>query len=145
VRLRSIPPIRLVLRAEPEAEGAPLPEPEPESDAELEAEPAAERVLVAVPDPELEPEPEPEADDAEPDPLPEVVSLALRDPTPRAWNIWQLEELAATKDGEPEKVEERAILLLHLRQFANPAGELPTEFDPLVREAFGADLAELVT
>ena len=144
MRLRSIPPIRLVLRAEPEAGGAPEPEPEPESDAELEAEPAAERVLVPVPDPELVPEPE-AVEDAEPDSVPEVVSLALRDPTPRAWNIWQLEELAATKDGEREKVEERAILLLHLRRFANPAGEFPTEFDPLVREAFGADLAKLVT
>jgi hypothetical protein len=144
VRLRSIPPIRLVLRAEPEAGGAPEPEAEPESDAELEAEPAAKRVLVAVPDPELAPEPE-AVEDAEPDSVPEVVSLALRDPTPRAWNIWQLEELAATKDGERQKVEERAILLLYLRQFANPAGELPTEFDPLVREAFGADLAELLT
>jgi hypothetical protein len=32
-----------------------------------------------------------------------------------------------------------------MRQFASPAGELPTEFDSLVREAFGSDLAELVT
>jgi hypothetical protein len=144
VRLRSVPPIRLVLRAEPEAQGAHGPGPEPKSDAQVEAGPAVERVLVAVPEPELEPEPEP-VEDAEPDPVPEVVSLALRDPMPRVWNIWQLEELAATKDGEPEKVEERAALLLHLRRFANPAGELPTEFDPLVRDAFGADLAELVT
>jgi hypothetical protein len=73
------------------------------------------------------------------------VPLALRDPTPRAWNLWRLEELAASKDGDPARVEERALLLLHMRQFASPGGELPTEFDPLVREAFGSDLAELVT
>jgi hypothetical protein len=73
------------------------------------------------------------------------VPLALRDPTPRAWNIWDLEQLASTLDGDPEKVEERSLLLLHLREFASAAGELPANFDPLVREAFGADLAELVT
>ena len=31
-----------------------------------------------------------------------------------------------------------------MRQFADASGELPVEFDSLVREAFGADLAELV-
>jgi hypothetical protein len=31
-----------------------------------------------------------------------------------------------------------------MRQFANASGDLPAEFDPLVREAFGPDLAELV-
>ena len=39
--------------------------------------------------------------------------------------------------------EERALLLLHMRQFADASGDLPVEFDPLVREAFGSDLAEL--
>ncbi len=58
----------------------------------------------------------------------------------RAWNLWELERLAATIDG-PDS-EERSLLLLHLREFAEPAGNLPREFDPLVREAFGADLAE---
>jgi len=87
---------------------------------------------------ELEPQPEPE-------PEPAVVPLLLRDPTPRAWNLWELEQLAATKDGDATRVEERALLLLHLRQFASAGGDLPAEFDPLVREAFGSDLAELVT
>jgi hypothetical protein len=59
---------------------------------------------------------------------------------PRAWNLWELERLAATIDG-PD-TEERSLLLLHLREFAEPAGNLPREFDPLVREAFGADLLE---
>jgi len=127
----------------PDAVAEPLePEPEPEPEPEHEAEPRPEPVvLAAVP---LPPEPEPEPD-PEPEPEPEVVPLALRDPTPRAWNIWDLEQLASTMGGEPEQVEERALLLLNLRQFANAAGELPADFDPLVREAFGADLAELVT
>jgi hypothetical protein len=102
-------------------------------------------LLAAVPPP-AEPEPQPEREpEPEPEPEPTVVPLALRDPTPRAWNLWRLEELAASKDGDPARVEERALLLLHMRQFASPAGELPTEFDPLVREAFGSDLTELVT
>jgi hypothetical protein len=99
-------------------------------------------VLVAVPPP---PEPEPEPDpEPEPEPEPAVVPLILRDSTPRAWNLWELEQLAATTDGDAARVEERGLLLLHMRQFANAAGDLPAEFDPLVREAFGSDLAELV-
>ena len=35
------------------------------------------------------------------------------------------------------------MLLLHLREFADASGDLPVEFDPLVRDAFGADLAGL--
>jgi len=102
-------------------------------------------VLVAVqapPEPEPEPEPEPAP---EPEPEPTVVPLVLRDTTPRAWNLWELEHLAATKNGDQARVEERALLLLHLRQFASASGALPAEFDPLVRETFGSDLAELVT
>ena len=127
------------LVSEPDPE--PQPEPEPEPEPKQESEPRSGPVLVAAPEPEAEPEPEPPAVE---EPEPEVVPLVLRDPKPRTWNIWQLEELSAAKDRPPERMEERALLLLHLREFATPAGELPTEFDPLVREAFGADLAELV-
>jgi len=116
--------------------------PKPEGEAELAL---PEPDAVAEP-PALEPEPAPEPEpEPEPEPQPQVVPLALRDPAPRAWNIWDLEQLASTLDGDPEKVEERSLLLLHLREFASAAGELPSNFDPLVREAFGADLAELVT
>jgi hypothetical protein len=130
--------------AEPPApEPTPEPEPPPEPEPDTEPEPEPEPILAVVPPPpEPEPEPQPEP---EPEPKAEVVPLALRDPTPRAWNIWDLEQLASTLDGDPEKVEERSLLLLHLREFASAAGELPSNFDPLVREAFGADLAELVT
>ena len=40
--------------------------------------------------------------------------------------------------------EERTLLLLHLREFADASGDLPVEFDSLVRDAFGPGLAELV-
>jgi len=113
---------------EPEPEPEPAPEPEPEPEPELE--PA--RVLVAAPPPPPEPEPEPE---------PTVVPLVLRDSTPRAWNLWELERLAETMNGDDIAAEERTLLLLHLREFADAAGDLPVQFDPLVRDAFGADLA----
>jgi hypothetical protein len=115
--------------AEPQREPVPAPEPHQE--------PEPERVLAAVPSPlpqrEPDPEPEPKAE-------PAVVPLVLRDTTPRTWNLWELERLAATIKGDPA-AEERTLLLVSLRQFADPSGDLPVEFDPLVRDAFGADLA----
>ena len=93
-------------------------------------------MLVAAPPPPPEPEPEPE-------PEPAVVPLVLRDSTPRTWNLWELERLAETMNGDDIAAEERALLLLHLREFADASGDLPVEFDSLVRDAFGADLAGL--
>jgi hypothetical protein len=90
-------------------------------------------VVPALPDPEPEPEPEPE---------PAVVPLVLRDQTPRNWNLWELERLAEQMNGDAA-AEERNLLLLHLREFADASGDLPVEFDPLVRDAFGAGLAGL--
>ena len=121
--------------------GAPDPEPQREQEPTVESVvtpepgPATDPVMTLVPPPPPEPAQEPE-----PDPLPPVIPLALRDPTPRSWNLWELERLA---DGESGASEERRLLLLHLRQFADPSGDLPVEFDPLVREAFGAGLAGL--
>jgi hypothetical protein len=60
----------------------------------------------------------------------------------RTWNLWELDRLARALNGDPRAVERR-LLLLHLRDFADAAGHLPAEFDPLVRDAFGAALAEL--
>jgi hypothetical protein len=60
---------------------------------------------------------------------------------PQKWNIWELDRIsreAAPESGDPN---ERAALLLHLRQFADSNGELPVEFDGLVRESFGGLLA----
>src|SRR5580765_5772544 len=108
------------------------------SAAEPEPEPEPAPVLVAAPPPPPEPEPEPE-----PELEPAVVPLVLRDSTPRTWNIWELERLAETMNGDDIAAEERALLLLHLREFADASGDLPVEFDSLVRDAFGADLAGL--
>ena len=126
---------------EPEPQPEPDPEPAPEPTPEPEPEPERRPELAAVPPPPPEPEPEPEP---EPDsePAPAVVPLVLRDTTPRTWNIWELERLAETMDGDAA-AEERALLLVHLREFANASGDLPVEFDELVRDAFGADLAGL--
>lgn len=65
-------------------------------------------------------------------------------PASRAWNLWELERLAEALNGDTRS-EERRLLLLHLRDVADASGHLPVEFDPLVRDAFGASLAELVT
>ena len=124
---------------EPEPQPEPDPEPAPEPTPEPEPEPERRPELAAVPPPPPEPEPEPEPDA---DPEPAVVPLVLRDTTPRTWNIWELERLAETMDGDAA-AEERALLLVHLREFANASGDLPVEFDELVRDAFGADLAGL--
>jgi len=124
---------------EPEPQPEPHPEPAPEPTPEPEPEPERRPELAAVPPPPPEPEPEPEPD---PEPAPAVVPLVLRDTTPRTWNIWELERLAETMDGDAA-AEERALLLVHLREFANASGDLPVEFDELVRDAFGADLAGL--
>lgn len=124
------------LRGRAEPERAPEPEPTPEPVATPETTPRPEPVLALAPPPAREPDPEPE-----PEPLPAVVPLALRDPTPRAWNLWELERLAGRLGGAAAVSEERSLLLLHLREFADPSGDLPVEFDPLVRDAFGVELA----
>jgi hypothetical protein len=121
---------------EPDAE-ATLPV-EPAQEVRAEREPVREPVLELAPPLQPEPEPEPEPE-TEP---PAVVPLVLRDTTPRTWNLWELERLAHGAPGDGAG-EERMLLLLHLRQFADASGDLPVEFDPLVRDAFGADLAVL--
>ena len=65
------------------------PEPEP-----------APVLAAAPPPPRAEPEPEPE-------PEPAVVPLVLRDSTPRKWNLWELERLAETMNGDDIAAEER--------------------------------------
>jgi hypothetical protein len=89
------------------------------------------RFLPEPPPPEPEPEPEPAP------PVPLVV-------TPRIWNIWDLERLAEKLNGDAA-AEERTLLLVHLREFANASGDLPVEFDALVRDVFGDGLTELAT
>jgi hypothetical protein len=119
---------------EPEVEPAPEPEPEPE--------PEAKPVLTVAPPPPPEPPP---ATEPEAPPEPEVVvPLVRRDSTPREWNVWDLERIANEQEGpNPVRDEGRALLLMSLRQFANASGDLPVDFDPLIREAFGTVLDEL--
>jgi hypothetical protein len=65
---------------------------------------------------------------------------------PREWNLWELER--ATRDhatGDVAKNEERAYLLMYLREFAGPDGMLPADFDGLVRDAFGDLLRAVAT
>jgi hypothetical protein len=99
---------RLSETAEPRAEPAPAAPPEPR----------AEHVQVLrVP----HSEPEPEAAPA------------------RHWSIWDLEKVAREQAGSDATAdEERLFLLLHLREFADADGQLPVEFDGLVRESFGS-------
>jgi hypothetical protein len=54
------------------------------------------------------------------------------------WNVWQLERLlAAQPKSDQERDYERSLLLIYLREFADADGQLPPEFDDLVRESFG--------
>jgi hypothetical protein len=112
-------------------------EPEPESEREREPEPAPSPEpsrIAAVPSPPPEPEPEPE-----PEPVPaSVVAFIPANEDPREWNLWELER--AARDHATDDVvrnEERSYLLMYLREFAGPDGILPTDFDGLVRDAFG--------
>ncbi len=103
-------------------------------DHEEEAGPAPAPRLAAVPAPEVQPEelePEPELE-------PERVVAMPLPPRPQAWSLWEIERLVRETSGEdPLRDEERAYLLVYLREFASPDGVLPVDFDALVRESFG--------
>jgi outer membrane biosynthesis protein TonB len=118
----------------PVAEPAPEPEPEPE------VVPEPERVVLAAV-PELEPEPEPEPV-VVPEPEPVAVGAAVvpigASAAPRRWNVWELERLSRDNAGSDAVLdEERTYLLMYLRDFADPGGALPIDFDALVRDSFG--------
>ena len=107
--------------------------------SQVEARPAPKRApprITAVPP--LEPEP---AETTEPEPVAEpsrVVAFTPANDLPREWNLWELER--AARDHASDDVarnEERAYLLVYLREFAGPDGMLPSDFDGLVRDAFG--------
>jgi hypothetical protein len=75
--------------------------------------------------------------DPEPEPEPAAVDA------PREWNLWELERGARDHTTDDvAKNEERAYLLIYLREFAGPDGTLPADFDGLIRDAFG-DLVHL--
>jgi hypothetical protein len=67
---------------------------------------------------------------------PEVVAHVARaapEHQPVCWNVRALERLAR----EHPDSEHLRFMIVWLRQFADPAGELPADFDSLVRESFG--------
>jgi hypothetical protein len=87
------------------------------------------------PSPSFASEPAPREDDA-------VVHLAARARGPRTWNLWELERLAR-EEFKGETLEQSQYLFIHLRQFARADGQLPLEFDELVRDSFGGLLERL--
>jgi hypothetical protein len=98
------------------------------------------------PEPEPEPVPAPVAE-SPPPPAPPPEPASVPDtptyrppPTPREWNLWELERSAREQAGQAARDEEWTALFVHLRQYANAEGVLPMEFDGLVRESF----AELI-
>jgi len=132
---RPEPPWEPEPAAVPAAEAEVEPEPAPEPESEPEAEPEPPRIR-AVPAPPPEPEPAPEPEPVE-ETVPAVAYLPLND-TPREWNLWELERAAREHTTDDvARNEERAYLLMYLREFAGPDGVLPSDFDSLVRDAFG--------
>lgn len=122
----------------------PEPEPEPESPIVLREEPVPtpEPPLIAAAPPPPEPKPEPEPE-LEPEP---VVAYLPVNREPREWNLWELERAVREHAGDDVvQNEERAYLLVYLREFAGPDGMLPADFDGLVRDAFGDLLGAVAT
>ena len=132
----------------PAAEPQPAPAPEPVAEPHrapehvrvlrperdpVEPVPVERPPLVAVAEPELEPEPEPEVVPVAPVVVPIGVGAG-----PRQWNLWDLERLTRDRAGvDTVRDEERTFLLMYLREFADPDGLLPVDFDGLVRDSFG--------
>jgi hypothetical protein len=121
---------------------APTPAPslaaaEPKPGPVEQREPEPQRALEAVPpEPESRPEPEPEEEEAEPEEeVLELPQAAHR--RPEGWNLWDLELRARQVAGADRlRDEEWNALFVSLREYAQPDGTLPPEFDPLVHESF---------
>ena len=107
--------------------------------------PSTTRSLRAVPPPRpSEPAAVAPRSPTPPGPAPPAVPLPERPREPREWNLWDLESLAREAGRRtPARAEEWSYLFLYLRHFATPRGELPREFDGIVRESFGTLLEPL--
>jgi outer membrane biosynthesis protein TonB len=123
------------VRREPD----PDPEPQESQQLRLEAVPEPEPDAAAEPEPEPEEEEEKEEErqvEAPAEPVIELPQAAHR--RPNGWNLWDLELRAKQLAGEdPARDEEWHALFVSLRDFAQPDGTLPAEFDRLVHESFG--------
>jgi hypothetical protein len=147
VSVRRVDPAEASTTGDPPApaERDPVEAPEPvpataselEPPAEVESRPAYAHPRAVPQPPSYEPAPG----------VPRVPANVVRMPRslgPREWNIWELESLAREQARlEPERGEEWSYLFVHLRQFADARGKLPSEFDGLVRESFGELLETL--
>jgi hypothetical protein len=116
----------------------PATEPPSEPQSVLEAVPQPTRRPEPEPDPEPDPEPRvEEAEEEASEPPPDLPRAAHR--SPNGWNLWDLELRAKQLVGEdPARDEEWNALFVSLRDYAQPDGTLPAEFDALVHESFGA-------
>ena len=127
----------------PQADVAPVAVVTPEPEVHLEPVPAPPPRPEPVPPPPPEPIPLPVPKPAPEPPPPAAAIIPI--PTssaPRQWNVWDLEQLAREHSGgDLFADEERTFLLLYLRDFAGPDGLLPVDFDDLVRQSFGALVA----
>ena len=119
---------RFLVRATPDPEDANRPAAPPAVPVEPDASAAkvAERASAPVPDP-------PPARRRVMRPPPRPAGGRQVERTPVRWNVWSLERVAR----EHPESEELRFLVLSLREFADSAGQLPADFDPLVRESFG--------
>ena len=89
----------------------------------------------------IPPPPPPEPAPPLPEPEPELPPAAAA-AAPRQWNVRDLEQVAREHSGgDPVADEERTFLLRYLHDFAGPDGLLPVDFDELVRQSFGALVA----
>jgi hypothetical protein len=106
--------------------------------------PQPQRRLEAVPRTEPEPEPEPEPREEQREEADELVLELPRAAhrRPEGWNLWDLELTASERAGENQlRDEEWHALFVSLREYAEPDGTLPSEFDALVQDSF----AELIS
>jgi hypothetical protein len=127
----------------PAARVEPEPEVEPEPRGEAVVNERTARALLATGTPPLPPEPgQPTPPQPVTPPGPAKAEPAAGEP--RAWNLWELER-AVRQAPDQERHEEWSALLIHLREFANAEGDLPVEFDALVRESFAGILAQAAT
>jgi hypothetical protein len=156
---------------EPEPESEPQPKPEPEPTLEPVVNERGARAILASAPPPLPPEPSkpkpkrkparrrlverrpeprraasppppPPPPPPEPEPEPEPEPVPVVTGPPLEWNLWELQR--AVRDApDEERQEEWNALLMHLREFANADGDLPLEFDGLVRESFAVVLAQV--
>ena len=135
-----------VERIDVEPAQPPVAKPEPKAEPEPEpavSERSARAILASAPPPlpaekpKAPPKPSPPraAPAPPPPPPPEPEPAPVFSGPPREWNLWELQR-AVRDAADDDHHQEWSALLIHLREFANADGDLPLEFDGLVRESF---------